>query len=201
MRVYDAITFTGRGKVALIEVPLSCSCAAPSRPIDHATDNASEARRAALAEADAEYTRTEARLLRGQAAEKLKWAEGRMTAERTTYQGIPEMCERVGLLYVDKTKVNTTGELYMGWLRGTEGVKEHVHTHSWEIIFAVEASGTFTLNGDRKRLEPGQVVMVPPNTKHSWEPNPATMLEAVQVYTPPGPEERFATLASEAKPH
>lgn len=202
-RVHRSLTIRGHGKVALVEVPLGCACpAAASQSSGGAAGPGEEARRAAIAAIESSRIRTEARVLRAASSQKLSWARGGMVAERTTYQGRPETCDPVGLTKVENEPANTTGELYMGWLRGTEGVKEHVHRESWEIIFAVEAKGTFTLDGERRRLESGQVVVVPPNTKHSWEPDPGTTLEAVQIYTPPGPEERFATMAAaEAKPH
>lgn len=161
MRVRDPITLRGRGTVALVEVPLECPCAsaAPAdRPADVSGDDATLARRATLAEASRMRTQMEVRLLPKRTAEKLTWAQGRIAVERTTYQGSPETCDFVGLLGVGETPINTTGALCMGWLPGTEAVAEHVHRESWQILFAIHAAGTFTLNGEPKRLEPGQVV-------------------------------------------
>ena len=36
---------------------------------------------------------------------------------------------------------------YLGRLRGTAPVAEHTHPDSWELICAIEASGTFRLSG------------------------------------------------------
>lgn len=87
-------------------------------------------------------------------------------------------------------------EVSVGRLEGTAGVGEHVHESSWEILAAVAASGTFTLDGQPQRLAPGEIVRVPPGTKHSWTPDRGSNLVAIQIYTPPGPEQRFKALAA-----
>jgi mannose-6-phosphate isomerase-like protein (cupin superfamily) len=88
---------------------------------------------------------------------------------------------------------------YVGRLAGTAAVGEHVHDKSWEVLCAVEAAGTFTLAGQPQRLGPRTCVSVPPGTKHSWQPDPGSSLSAVQIYSPPGPEQRFKKLAAEGK--
>jgi quercetin dioxygenase-like cupin family protein len=118
----------------------------------------------------------EKRVVRAKEAPELTWAGGKMHAH----------------LDVEKDKLPA---LYVGRLEGTAPVAEHVHDTSWEIIFAVEAAGTFTLDGKPKRLAPRDVVMVPPKVKHSWAPDDGSKLVAIQMYTPPGPEQRFRALA------
>ena len=39
---------------------------------------------------------------------------------------------------------------------------------------------------------------VPPATKHAWKPDEGSTLVAIQLYTPPGPEQRFKALAAAA---
>jgi mannose-6-phosphate isomerase-like protein (cupin superfamily) len=86
---------------------------------------------------------------------------------------------------------------YLGRLWGTAGVPEHAHDKSWEILCAVEAAGTFTSDGKQSPLAPRTCVAMPPGTKHSWTPDPGSNLVAVQMYAPPGPEQRFKKLAAE----
>ena len=88
---------------------------------------------------------------------------------------------------------------YVGRLSGTGAVAEHAHDKSWEVLCAVEAAGTFTLAGQPQRLGPRTCIGVPPGTKHSWQPDPGSTLSAVQIYSPPGPEQRFKKLAAEGK--
>jgi mannose-6-phosphate isomerase-like protein (cupin superfamily) len=86
---------------------------------------------------------------------------------------------------------------YTGRLEGSAPVAEHVHPDSWEILCAVDAKGTFVLDGKEQRLGPKQVVVVPPNTKHQWKPDEGSKLVGIQFYAPPGPEQRFKKLAED----
>jgi len=88
--------------------------------------------------------------------------------------------------------------IYLGRLDGTAPVAEHAHDAQWEILCAVEGAGTFTLGGVEHRLGPRQIVMGPPGTKHAWRPDDGVRLVAIQMYTPPGPEQRFKKLAADA---
>ena len=86
-------------------------------------------------------------------------------------------------------------EVYVGRLEGSAPVAEHDHASSWEVLCALEGSGTFTLDGIPSHIVGPTIVAVPPGRKHSWQPDPGTKLVAVQVYAPPGPEQRFKVLA------
>lgn len=120
------------------------------------------------------------KVIRAKEAPALKFAGGLMTAHLD-----------VG------TKVSPT--LYLGRLEGSAAVPEHTHPGSWEILAAIDANGTFVLDGTEGKLGPKQVVMVPPGAKHAWKPEPGSVLVAVQLYSPPGPEQRFVALAAADK--
>jgi quercetin dioxygenase-like cupin family protein len=92
----------------------------------------------------------------------------------------------------------TSSYAYFGRLEGTAPVAEHAHPGVWEIVCTLEGAGTFTLAGEARRLGPRSIVSVPPDTKHSWQPDPGTTLVAFQIYDPPGPEQRFKALAASA---
>jgi quercetin dioxygenase-like cupin family protein len=109
------------------------------------------------------------------AAPELTWAKGQMHAH----------------LDVESPRV------YVGRLEGTAPVAEHTHATSWEILCAFEAAGTFVLDGKDQRLGAHQLVFVPPNAKHAWRPDPGSKLVAIQLYDPPGPEQRFKKLAAD----
>jgi quercetin dioxygenase-like cupin family protein len=111
------------------------------------------------------------------ASPKLAWAGGTMTA-RLDVQ---------------------SPELYLGRLAGTAPVAEHSHAGSWEILVAIDAKGTFIIDGTPGSLGPGQILMIPPGTTHAWKPDPGSKLVAVQMYSPPGPEQRFVALAAADK--
>jgi mannose-6-phosphate isomerase-like protein (cupin superfamily) len=119
-------------------------------------------------------------LVPGKDAAPLVWANGTMRAQLD-----------VG------TKLSPN--LYLGRLEGKAPVAEHEHATSSETLVAIEASGTFTLDGKDSRLGARQIVHVPKGTKHAWKPDPGTKLVAIQIYEPPGPEQRFIGLAAAAK--
>jgi mannose-6-phosphate isomerase-like protein (cupin superfamily) len=117
---------------------------------------------------------------RGDKAQKVEWASGAMRA----FFDVP---------------IKLSPELYLGRLEGTSAVPEHTHPTSWEVLAAVEASGTFVLDGTEGKLGPRQVVAIPPGAKHAWKPEQGSKLVAIQMYIPPGPEQRFLTLAAGEK--
>jgi quercetin dioxygenase-like cupin family protein len=123
---------------------------------------------------------TEKTVVRATAARELTWAGGTMHA------------------HLDVAK-KVSPEVYLGRLEGTAAVPEHTHPGTWEVLAAVEAAGTFTLAGAPQRLVPRQIVYVPPDTKHAWRPDAGEKLVAIQLYDPPGPEQRFVALDAAAK--
>ncbi len=68
-------------------------------------------------------------------------------------------------------------------------VPEHVHAGETELLYVLEGSGTMTIAGQDVAVTPTSVIQIPPNTKHAFAASAA--VRALQVYTPPGPEQRF----------
>jgi mannose-6-phosphate isomerase-like protein (cupin superfamily) len=124
-------------------------------------------------------------LVRAAAAPKLEWAGGTMAARLDVSSG--------------SKGPPVSPEVYFGRLEGTAAVGEHNHGPSWEILAAVEANGTFVIDGTEARLASRQIVVIPPGVKHAWKPEPGSKLVAVQMYSPPGPELRFIGLAAAEK--
>jgi mannose-6-phosphate isomerase-like protein (cupin superfamily) len=118
------------------------------------------------------------RVVRASVASELTWAGGAMHA------------------HLDLEK-DASPYAYVGRLEGSAPVAEHAHADTWEVLCALEAAGTFTLDGAAQRLGSRTCVSVPPNVKHSWKPDEGTKLVAVQFYDPPGPEQRFKKLAQD----
>jgi mannose-6-phosphate isomerase-like protein (cupin superfamily) len=86
--------------------------------------------------------------------------------------------------------------VYFGRLSGDAAVAEHAHDGSREVLCALQASGTFTLDGVAHHLGPRECVQVPPSARHAYRPDPGTGIVAFQMYAPPGPEQRFKKLAA-----
>ena len=68
-------------------------------------------------------------------------------------------------------------------------VAEHVHANETEMLYVLEGSGTMTIAGTEVAITPTSVIQIPKNTKHAFAAT--TAVRALQIYTPPGPEQRF----------
>ena len=121
----------------------------------------------------------ETKLVKASAAQALVWGQGAMQAH----------------LDVEKDR---SPEAYFGRLSGTLPVAEHAHAGSWELLVAVEGAGSFVLEGAPHEVHDESVVVIPAGKKHAWKPVPGKKLVAFQLYLPPGPEQRFRTLAEDA---
>ena len=79
----------------------------------------------------------------------------------------------------------------LGILEADAGAKvpTHVHEHETELLYLLAGSGTMTIDGVDMPIGPTTVVQIPPNVPHSFVA--AEAVTAIQLYTPPGPEQRF----------
>ncbi|HZO14368.1 MAG TPA: hypothetical protein VFB62_13945 [Polyangiaceae bacterium] len=78
-------------------------------------------------------------------------------------------------------------------------VPEHDHPKSWEVIALLRADGRFKRGdkpGEGEEVTAGRVVAVPIAVRHAWAPSGKQELFAVQMYLPPGPEQRFKEMAA-----
>jgi quercetin dioxygenase-like cupin family protein len=79
----------------------------------------------------------------------------------------------------------------LDYLEGEAGaeVTKHVHAGAAEILFVIEGECTTTVGDTTLTLMTGDTLYVPPDTPHSAVFTKKTRV--VQIYTPPGPEQRF----------
>ncbi len=84
------------------------------------------------------------------------------------------------------------GAAYVGHLKvqGGAQVPEHVHAEEAEILYCLSGSGDMAIGGAVYPVAAGTAVYIPPNTKHAFTASKEGF-EAVQFYTPSGPEQRF----------
>jgi mannose-6-phosphate isomerase-like protein (cupin superfamily) len=79
-------------------------------------------------------------------------------------------------------------------------VVPHVHEKEWEHMAILEGEGDFIQGsgeGEHTLHASGGVIFsVPPATRHQWQPAGSHAFLGIQVYTPPGPEQRFKKLAA-----
>ena len=79
-------------------------------------------------------------------------------------------------------------------------VAAHQHDGSWEVLVPLRAAGTAERGSERLPIADGVVVAIPKGVVHAWQPDGTKPLVALQLYVPPGPEQRFKSLASAASP-
>lgn len=125
------------------------------------------------------------------AVDDLAWAGGAMHA-RLAFEAPASPRASLGLLFASDDAP----------------VAEHAHPGSWETLVAFSAAGRLHLPSqsvpdaglsiaERDRtVTGGTIAYVPASVRHAWRPDGTHPLIAVQVYSPPGPEQRFRALAS-----
>lgn len=91
------------------------------------------------------------------------------------------------------------------WGSADATVPPHRHPSSWEVIALLSAEGEFRSAADESaetlqpsRVASGSQLAVPPAHQHGFTAAGKTALFAVQMYVPPGPEQRFKQLSAEA---
>jgi quercetin dioxygenase-like cupin family protein len=81
----------------------------------------------------------------------------------------------------------------LGLLRLSSGaaVPEHVHASEAELLFLLSGEVEMTVRGEKVSVRPGGAIHIPPNAPHAARVISREPLEAVQLYSPGGPEQRF----------
>jgi hypothetical protein len=121
------------------------------------------------------------------AAKALGWAGGSMHA-RIGFEGDKQRAS-LGILIASKDA----------------GVAQHQHDASWELIAAMRAEGSAKRAEQGKTdlatipVKDGGIVVMPKATQHAWVAGGKKPLIALQMYAPPGPEQRFKKLAADAR--
>jgi mannose-6-phosphate isomerase-like protein (cupin superfamily) len=79
-------------------------------------------------------------------------------------------------------------------------VPQNVHEHEWEILAILSGDGTLvrTVGGKEEDtpIAAGTFASIAPGVPHAYRPAGKSPLVAVQLFLPPGPEQRFKKLAS-----
>ncbi len=74
----------------------------------------------------------------------------------------------------------------VNWLEVPSGVSEELRSHeeSEQVYVVVAGSGTMTATGDTRRLEVGDLVLIPPATEHAVANDGDMSLTLVSVQSP-----------------
>jgi mannose-6-phosphate isomerase-like protein (cupin superfamily) len=84
-------------------------------------------------------------------------------------------------------RVIYTGELsqlVVMTIRPHESIGQEMHRSVEQSLFVVEGSGTLVANGHRQTAYPGDVIVIPPRTRHDLVAGPVP-LKLFTIYTPP----------------
>ncbi|MGZ3422255.1 MAG: cupin domain-containing protein [Polyangiales bacterium] len=77
-------------------------------------------------------------------------------------------------------------------------VPEHAHDKEWEFLAIIEGDGELTRkSAGNVKLSGSNFVSIPAGVAHGFKPSGSAPTYAIQMYWPPGPEQRFKKLASE----
>lgn len=79
-------------------------------------------------------------------------------------------------------------------------VAEHTHDKEWEFLAIVDGEGELLRKtGGKTPITGATFVSINPNVAHSFKPAGTKPTIAIQMYWPPGPEQRFKKLAQDGK--
>lgn len=70
-------------------------------------------------------------------------------------------------------------------------VPRHAHAESIEVVGLLSGDGTMGIGDEQRKVSSGDVLHVPKGVEHDYAPAGTKTLFAVQLYLPPGPEQRF----------
>lgn len=98
---------------------------------------------------------------------------------------------RVRILFDKKSAKDGAASLGVATLDTGLVIPEHVHQQSAELLYIIAGTGVLTIDGDEIPVFPGTAIHIPANTKHAFRVTSQESVQAVQVYAPGGPEQRF----------
>jgi mannose-6-phosphate isomerase-like protein (cupin superfamily) len=70
-------------------------------------------------------------------------------------------------------------------LEPDQATERHYHRLSEEIYFVVKGSGTLEVDGEERRVRPGDAVLIPPGAWHSLENDGTSELRILCCCSPP----------------
>lgn len=70
-------------------------------------------------------------------------------------------------------------------------VSAHKHPGSAELLYAISGEAEITIEGETKRLKPGEAIAIPAGAQHAAKVVSREPHQLIQFYVPGGPEQRF----------
>jgi mannose-6-phosphate isomerase-like protein (cupin superfamily) len=142
--------------------------------------------------------------LRGKDAKKLTWADRPAPLQVVDLNASKDLAWGGGAMHARMGIEGDRQRASLGVLMASKDapVPQHKHEGSWEILIALRAEGTARRAASAEatdtapiKMTDGMVVAIPKGALHAWEPAGSKPLIALQIYVPPGPEQRFKKLA------
>jgi quercetin dioxygenase-like cupin family protein len=75
--------------------------------------------------------------------------------------------------------------------QGGMAVPPHVHDGASEYLLILDGKGVMTVAGVEHPIAAGDAIQIPPGVEHGVVIDDGSVLKALQLYTPAGPEQRF----------
>jgi len=141
---------------------------------------------------------------RGKDAKKLAWANRPAALQVVDLNASKDLAWGGGAMHARMGIEGDVQRASLGVLMASKDapVPQHKHEGSWEILIALRAEGTARRAASAEatdtapvKMTDGMVVAIPKGALHAWEPAGSKPLIALQIYVPPGPEQRFKKLA------
>jgi hypothetical protein len=149
---------------------------------------------------------TAAQLKDRKTQKKVSWNTRPSAVETIDLNASPDLSWGKGAMHA-RLGFEGQGRASLGILMASKDapVAPHTHDTSWELLAPLSADGTLRRASSAGATDltdipitDGMVVAMPKATLHQWVPGGKKPLIAVQLYLPPGPEQRFKKLAADA---
>ncbi len=76
-------------------------------------------------------------------------------------------------------------------LKPGASVPPHIHADSVELLYVLEGQAEMRVGAETMTIGPGDAARIPKGVEHAARVVGRRPLRALQLYTPPGPEQRF----------
>jgi mannose-6-phosphate isomerase-like protein (cupin superfamily) len=70
-------------------------------------------------------------------------------------------------------------------LEPSQATERHYHGRTEEIYFVTKGSGTLEVDGETRRVRPGDAVLIPPGSRHTLENDGTSELTILCMCSPP----------------
>jgi mannose-6-phosphate isomerase-like protein (cupin superfamily) len=136
----------------------------------------------------------------GAPGQKVDWSKRAAPVTSVELDKQPDLAWRGGALHARIGFENGSASLGTLLASKNAAIPQNVHDHEWELLAVLSGDGTLVrMPGGKEEDVPiaaGTLASIPPGVPHAYRPAGTTPMLAIQLFLPPGPEQRFKKLAS-----